>query len=64
MFQANYFERWVLEPARFLAERFREELDNLRGGGPPTPMHPVPASDLVISKKMPPYEPAAKKRRG
>jgi len=51
MWHANYFKRWVLEPAAFFAERFREELDSLGRGDPPAPMHPLPASDLVIRRK-------------
>ena len=48
MGQINYFNRWVLEPVAFLAKTFKEEIDNLRGGGPPTPMHPSPAGDDTL----------------
>jgi len=45
------FERWVLEPAKFLAEKFNEEIDELRGGGPPTSMHPSPAGDDALLRQ-------------
>jgi hypothetical protein len=51
MGQINYVKRWVLEPAARLAETFREEMDNWRGGGPPTPMHPSPAGDDALLRR-------------
>ncbi len=36
---------FVLLNSRGLMDRFNEEVQNLRGGGPPTPMHPSPADD-------------------
>jgi hypothetical protein len=50
MRSANYFDKWIREPAEFVARRFEEELDKLRGGGPPTPMHPVPAFETRRKK--------------
>jgi hypothetical protein len=42
---------WVLESNALLAKRFSEEMDKLRGGGPPNPMHPSPAGDDALLRK-------------
>jgi len=36
---------------RGLREALVEALDNFRGGGPPSPMHPSPADDAVLLRK-------------
>lgn len=33
---------------RAAAVRFSEEINNLRGGGPGSPSHPIPANDSVV----------------
>jgi len=53
MGKKKYLERWVLEPATLLAEEFNEAIDKLRGGGPPTPMHPSPAGDDALLRRLP-----------
>ena len=34
-----------------LGQGLSEALDNFRGGGPPTPMHPVPSNDGTLLRK-------------
>ena len=34
-----------------VAEAIRQALDNFRGGGPPTPMHPSPAADTALLRR-------------
>ncbi|HEY1217337.1 MAG: hypothetical protein ABSE42_08965 [Bryobacteraceae bacterium] len=38
------FRRWV-------ADALIEAINNFRGGGPPTPMHPSPADDAALLRR-------------
>ena len=38
------FRPWMLDA-------LIEAINNLRGGGPPTPMHPSPANDAALLRK-------------
>jgi hypothetical protein len=40
----------VLKPRR-VAEKIIQAIDNFRGGGPPTPMHPSPAGDDALLRR-------------
>jgi hypothetical protein len=41
-----FFRRWMLDA-------LIDFLNNFRGGGPPTPMHPSPANDTALLRRRP-----------
>jgi hypothetical protein len=47
-----FFKRRELKKAAMaLVETFKEEVNNLPRGGPPTPMHPSPAGDDALLRR-------------